>query len=130
MKVPVFFLPIFFVLLFANVNSFATSGFIIQYQSSSLHINSQAFKNIQTDFDLIYFKSLTQSKEYEILIFEEVEDQDSDESSSRKERFVDGFLSAFFNQYCFNCYHNLVKQSQFLWYNTSHRYILQGALRI
>lgn len=130
MKVPVFFLSIFFLMLFGNGNSFAKSGFSIQCQSSSINTNSKVFKNIHTGYTPVCFTNFTQSKIYEILNCEEMEDPESDESSSRKGRLKNSLPGIFYNEFYFGYCHNCVKETPFLWRNSFHRYILQGTLRI
>ena len=130
MKLLLFFLSIVFVLLFGNGNLLAESGFSIDYQSSSLNSNSNVSKCIHTGFASIYFINFTQSKENEILICEEVEDPDSDASSSRKGRLVNGLLIVFYDKFYVDYPHHCVKAFPLLWRNTSHKYILQGTLRI
>ena len=130
MKTSVLFLSLFFMMLFGNVNSFAVKCFFIHHQSSAPISNCSSIKNIQTGYDHIYFKNLTQSQGDEIHICEEIEEPDSDELSSKKNRVIYAFFPLLYHQYFFYNHHNGSKPFPFLWRTTSQRYILQRALRI
>lgn len=130
MKVPLFFLSLFFLLQFGNVNSFAGTVLSFQYQPVSLKLNPKVVEYFNITDQRVFFNNYIQPEENKTFIFEDLEDQDSCESSSKKVKCHNGLLSIFRDECCFEDYAIFLKPSPFLWRTRSQRYILQRTLRI
>jgi len=131
MRVSSFFISLFFVLLVGKTNSFAGSSFPNQHCSSSQHFRYlETFGDSNSFFDKNVLTNFSFPEDFKILICEEVEEPDSNDSSSGKNRLTNGFYANFYDQCRIVFLNNSAKPLPFLWRNTSHRYILQRTLRI
>jgi len=131
MKGVIFFIYLCFLLLrgHEHVYTYAgTPGYDFAYSRHSEKMPSQTFANSAREFSFI--KGVFVSKEEELLISEEIEDDDNANSSARKYRLLYNGSLTLLSPYIFTYLHSFSKASYSYCSQFSDKYLTQRVLRI
>lgn len=130
MRLPVFFISLFFILLGINFSSFAGVEFHSSNASSHLYFNkAQCTASEISSGNWIINNNSSSQEEDKILVCEDVEDEDANDPSPRKYSSVAGFYSILFDQPGLNFHYSNAGEVPFFRI-PARRYILQRNLRI
>jgi len=131
MRLPVFFISLFLIVLGININSYARVE--LHTSSSSPHIDSKKAPSLNfemTDWDKLSTNNGSSSEEDKILACEDEEDDDVNDLSLRKFRSVVGFDAVVFYQSTVSFCESRPNAVPFFCRPISRIYILQRNLRI